>query len=93
VVLFSRSALSFWTTTGSLDPPYRCRTIVEDHTELTIYARMEGGILCNLRDDPYETRNLWADPAYAEIKARLTAHLLEELVWSDPLGGPRISGS
>jgi arylsulfatase A-like enzyme len=71
----------------------RRRTIVDERYKLTVYPRMGGGILCDLREDPRETRNLWDDPGYADVKARLTAQLLEELVWSDPLNGPRICGA
>jgi hypothetical protein len=51
---------------------------------------MGEGILHDLANDPHETRNLWHDPGGAVVKAELTARLLEELTWSDPLPGPRI---
>ena len=74
-------------------PMIRRRTIVEDDWKLTIYPRMGKGILHNLAVDPYETHNLWRDPGAANVQAELTARLLEELTWSDPLPGPRICGA
>jgi arylsulfatase A-like enzyme len=74
-------------------PMQRRRTIVGERYKLTVYPRMGEGILCDLQEDPHETRNLWSDPAYAHVKARLSAQLLEELVWSDPLNGPRVCGA
>jgi arylsulfatase A-like enzyme len=74
-------------------PMIRRRTIVDGHWKLTVFPRMGEGILHNLAEDPYETRNLWREPSAAAIKAALTARLLEELAWSDPLPGPRICGA
>jgi arylsulfatase A-like enzyme len=74
-------------------PMQRRRTIIGDRYKLTVFSRMGEGMLCDLEQDPYETHNLWGDPAYAHVQARLTAQLLEELIWSDPLNGPRICGA
>jgi uncharacterized sulfatase len=71
----------------------RRRTIVDGHWKLTVYPQMGEGILHNLADDPYEVHNLWHDPGAASVKSELTARLLEKLVWSDPLPGPRICGA
>jgi arylsulfatase A-like enzyme len=74
-------------------PMIRRRTIVDGQWKLTTFPRVGEGILHNLADDPCETRNLWHDPGAAQVKAELTARLLEELTWSDPLPGPRICGA
>ena len=74
-------------------PMLRRRTIVDGRWKLTVVPPMRDGILCDLEDDPYETRNLWRDPGCAAVKARLTERLLRELIWSDPLNGPRICGA
>jgi arylsulfatase A-like enzyme len=49
------------------------------------------GELFNLRDDPEERRNLFGDPAYADMERSLQARLLEELVVTEaawPTRGP-----
>ena len=74
-------------------PMNRSRTIIDGHWKLTVFSRQSEGILCNLQEDPHETRNLWSDQAYAGVKARLTARLLDELIWSDSLNGPRVCGA
>ena len=71
----------------------RRRTLVTDRYKLAVFPRRGDGILIDLQADPYETHNLWDDPAYAAIRADLTAQLLEALVWSDRLTGPRICGA
>jgi len=72
---------------------YRMRTIVEERYKLTVYPHAGSGILIDLEDDPHEERNLWDDPLHAEVKARLTLALLEELAMGDRLDVPRISGA
>lgn len=74
-------------------PMYRRRTIVDGRWKLTVFARMGEGILCDLQEDPHETRNLWNEAACAGVKDDLIAQLLEELIWSDPLNGPRVCGA
>jgi arylsulfatase A-like enzyme len=74
-------------------PMIRRRTIVDGPWKLTVFPRMGEGILHNLAEDPYETHNLWSEPAASAARSELTARLLEELTWSDPLPGPRICGA
>ena len=71
----------------------RRRTIIDEDWKLTVYPQMGEGILHNLAEDPHETHNLWHDARAASVKAELTARLLEELIWSDPLPGPRLCGA
>jgi arylsulfatase A-like enzyme len=55
------------------------------------YAGEPYGELFNLREDPEERRNLFGDPAYADVERRLQARLLEELVLTEaawPSRGP-----
>ncbi|MGC9350238.1 MAG: sulfatase/phosphatase domain-containing protein, partial [Anaerolineae bacterium] len=71
----------------------RRRTIVTKRWKLSVFPKLGDGLLIDLREDPHETRNLWGDADYAGVQSRLTAQLLEELVWSDRLAGPRICGA
>lgn len=74
-------------------PMVRRRTIIDGNWKLTLFGGQSEGMLYNLADDPHETRNLWADPSRADVRASLTASLLDGLICSDPYYGPRISGA
>jgi hypothetical protein len=69
----------------------RRRTIVTERWKLAIFPTFGDGLLVDLEEDPYELRNLFGVPEYAEIQAELTGQLLERLAWSDRLTGPRLS--
>jgi arylsulfatase A-like enzyme len=88
-----RPAISELDSDWQPGPMLRRRTIVDGHWKLTVFPRMGAGILTNLANDPHEMHNLWHDARAASVKAELTARLLEELIWSDPLPGPRICGA
>lgn len=68
------------------------RAIVTERYKLTLYPRHGDGLLTDLETDPHETRSLWNHPDHAEVRARLAAELLDELIWHDRLDQPRISG-
>jgi arylsulfatase A-like enzyme len=91
--LSARPAISELDSDWQPGPMLRRRTIVDGHWKLTVFPQMGEGMLHNLADDPHETHNLWHDPGAASVKADLTTRLLEELIWSDPLPGPRICGA
>jgi len=74
-------------------PTYRARTIVSDRFKLTFYPNAGGGLLCDLVDDPYETRNLWDSSAHRTVRAELTEQLLIRLALTDRLDQTRITGA
>jgi arylsulfatase A-like enzyme len=47
-------------------------------SEVPIYDGTEGE-LYNLRDDPFQQRNLWGDPASASMRSDLLADLMDHL--------------
>ncbi len=53
------------------------------------FAKRPGEELYDLRKDPYQTKNVAADPAYAKEKAKLAAQLLKILMGA---GDPRVTG-
>jgi len=53
------------------------------------FARRPGEELYDMRKDPYQTRNLAADPAYEKDRARLSAQLMKILT---DAGDPRVTG-
>ena len=57
----------------------RMRTLITPRWRLTYYLSQDWGELIDRERDPAEMRNLWHDPAQAEVKQRLLIQLLEEL--------------
>ncbi len=54
--------------------------------KLVVAHGLHSGELYDLEQDPTETRNLWADPAYAAIKSDLLLRLSDRMAWTvDPL--------
>jgi arylsulfatase A-like enzyme len=53
------------------DRPVRMRTLVTARYRFSVYLGATWGELYALEDDPHEMRNLWADPAHGELRARL----------------------
>ena len=58
----------------------RTRTFIRDAWRLTLWEGMEGGELFDRERDPHELRNLWFDPAYAQVKAELIEAMLRETI-------------
>jgi arylsulfatase A-like enzyme len=79
---------------------YHPRAVVEQYNQtlitadwrLTVYPRQPGwGELFDRRADPDESRNLFHDPQWAEIRDRLITRLAEEWPPAADAGGPRIA--
>lgn len=60
------------------------RTLRTEQWKLTHYAGREFGELIDLANDPAELVNRWDDPAYREVKAELTAELVDRMAASEP---------
>ena len=62
-------------------------TMVRDRQyKLVAYHSIRSGELYDLEQDPLETHNRWADPAYAAVKMDLLETLCERMAWTvDPL--------
>jgi len=73
------------------DQPPQYITMVRDHDhKLAVHHLLDTGELYDLRRDPGENHNRWADPAYAETKSRLLARLAGRMAMTcDPLP-PRV---
>ncbi len=69
----------------------RLRTLITADHKLTIYADQPFGELFDLRNDPDELHNHFHDPAFREIRASLTAQLLDEIVLTDSTLPRRLS--
>ncbi len=72
---------------------FHMRTIVNDRYKLTVYRDGEDGELFDLQEDPHEVRNLWHDPAAAEIKSRLLHEFVQAILQGEPMRMPRIAGA
>lgn len=69
------------------------RTYVNDRYKLTVYRQGDDGELFDLQEDPGEVRNLWHDPAAAEVKARLMHEFMQATLACEPMRMPRIYGA
>lgn len=67
------------------DQPVRARSLVTDRYRLTVYRGADWGELYDLKDDPYETRNLWSDPAAQNVKAAMLEGLARKLMEKDDI--------
>jgi uncharacterized sulfatase len=56
----------------------RPRCLVTERHRITVYPGLPDGELFDLSDDPWELNNLWYEPAHRELRAELTARLLDE---------------
>ena len=68
---------------------YWARSVRTRDWRYTMYPRGEGEQLFNLRNDPDETKNLAADPAYAAARREMRDHLLESVILQDYPHTPR----
>lgn len=69
------------------------KTYIDERYKLTVYYGRDYGELFDLRDDPGEVDNLWANPAFSALRADLTTKLLFAEMGKEPLPMPRIWGA
>ncbi len=60
------------------------RTLVTRDFKLTLLAGRDDGMLIDLRNDPDERRNLFADQRVADVRARLCRQLLDRIIETEP---------
>jgi arylsulfatase A-like enzyme len=72
---------------------FHMRTYVNARYKITVYRQFDCGELFDLREDPGEVKNLWDDPAAAEIKARLLHEFVQATLQVEPTRMPRIAGA
>ena len=73
------------------DPTAQATMIRTDRHKLVAVHSLGTGELYDLEADAAETRNLWDDPEYREIKDALLTRLCDRMAWTvDPLG-PRVA--
>ena len=69
------------------------KTYIEDRYKLTVYHRRNYGELFDLEEDPGELRNLWDDPAAANLKSEMVRRLLFAEMEKEILPTPRTAGA
>ncbi|QQE11882.1 sulfatase-like hydrolase/transferase [Planctomycetota bacterium] len=67
------------------------RTLVTDRYKLTVYRNKPWGELFDLQEDPYETRNRFADPDYAPVRSQMMAEMIQADLNREPAPMPRIA--
>ena len=62
------------------EKPARVRALVTADWRYTVYFDQIWGELYDLKNDPFETNNLWSDPNHANIRASLAERLNHHLI-------------
>ena len=69
------------------------RTLITDRYKITVYRGSEDGELFDLREDPQELCNRWADPEYAAVRASMLHRFVQAEMEREPTRFPRIAGA
>lgn len=67
-------------TRMGFDKPARVRSVVSGNWQFSVYKGQDWGELYDLKNDPRQTRNLWAEKEYREVKIQLFETLTEHLI-------------
>ncbi|MCB9151239.1 MAG: sulfatase-like hydrolase/transferase [Caldilineaceae bacterium] len=68
------------------EPTAQATMIRTDTHKMVAVHSLNTGELYDLRADPTETRNLWNDPTYQEVKTEMLLRLCNRMAWTvDPL--------
>lgn len=67
------------------------KTYVNERYKLTVYFGRDYGELFDLQEDPQEINNLWDDPDFTDLKAKLTMKLLQAEMGKEPMPMPRVA--
>lgn len=70
---------------------FHMRTLVTPTHKITVYREGQDGELFDLENDPDEIRNLWSDPASADLKSRLLLEFMQATLRDEPMRMPRIA--
>jgi len=60
------------------DGPFNQRIFITDRFKLVAYSNPEYGELYDMVEDPHQVRNLWSDPAFADLRFHMLQGLLTE---------------
>ncbi len=63
-----------------LSAPVRVRSMITQDWRITVYDDDELAEMYDLKNDPYELRNLWNDPDYRDQRAELTERMLRRSI-------------
>ncbi len=69
------------------------RTLITNTHKITVYCGKDYGELFDLKNDPYETRNLWHLPEYKELKYELLEMFVHCELERESLYMPRIANA
>lgn len=68
------------------DPAAWATMVCDKHAKLIRYHNIDQGELYDIEADPGETRNVWQDPNYSDLKLRMLTLLCDCMAWTiDPL--------
>lgn len=69
------------------------RTLITQRYKMTVYRDQTYGELFDLEADPRELKNLWDDPAAANLKAEMLRLFMDAELKREPMRYPRIAGA
>jgi arylsulfatase A-like enzyme len=69
------------------------RSYVDRRYKITVYRNHDYGEIFDLEQDPHEVRNLWDEPAHAELKARLLHRFVQAEIAREPTRMPRVANA
>jgi len=72
---------------------FHMRTYVNARHKITVYRDGDYGELFDLECDPGEVKNLWNDPAAADVKCRVLHEFMQATLRDEPMRMPRIAGA
>ena len=69
------------------------RSYVDQRYKITVYRNHDYGEMFDLEQDPNEVRNLWNDPAHAQLKATLLHRFVQAEIQREPTRMPRVANA
>lgn len=72
---------------------YRVRTLIDSRYKLIVYTHMGGGQLFDLRNDPFERRNLWDSEEHRAVKVEMMEAIFREASTNDRIDQRRWCGA
>ena len=70
-----------------------CKSYIDQRYKITVYCNKDYGEIFDLQNDPNETRNLWGEPDFQELRKELLLKFLHAEMSKESLPMPRVWGA